>query len=111
MKFPYLFVLIPLISIIVLIAPEGIAENRAHLRRLLNDRVCEGCDLRQVDLRNEDLREVNLRGAKLTNADLRGADLTNADLRGANLANADLRGANLTNTDLRGANLTNARQD
>jgi uncharacterized protein YjbI with pentapeptide repeats/beta-lactamase regulating signal transducer with metallopeptidase domain len=75
---------------------------------------CNGCALRNADLRGMDLHGITLRGDDLSSADLRGtnlagATLTGVSLRDANLANADLRGARLNGVELRGAALTGAR--
>ena len=89
------------------------ASNPYHVKRLLETKSCEGCDLRNARLSGRDLSSANLVGADLTNADLRdtilvGADLTLAILRKANLTNAMLNGANLSGSDLSFANLSNA---
>jgi uncharacterized protein YjbI with pentapeptide repeats/beta-lactamase regulating signal transducer with metallopeptidase domain len=75
---------------------------------------CNGCALRNANLRGMDLHGITLRGDDLSGADLRGtnlagATLTGVSLRDANLSNADLRGARLNGVELRGAALTGAR--
>jgi uncharacterized protein YjbI with pentapeptide repeats len=66
-----------------------------RVRRLLETKSCQGCDLRGADLKQLDLQETNLEGANLEGANLRGAKLG-----GANLRNANLQNANLTKADL-----------
>ncbi|MBD1943465.1 pentapeptide repeat-containing protein, partial [Coleofasciculus sp. FACHB-712] len=73
-----------------LVAPVR-AENPAHVRRLIETKQCQNCDLK---------------GANLVSAHLTGADLRGANLQGANLANANLEGADLTQANLEKANLT-----
>ncbi|TVU54716.1 MAG: pentapeptide repeat-containing protein [Arthrospira sp. PLM2.Bin9] len=95
------------------------AENPAHLKQLLETRLCQGCDLRGadlsgahligVDLRNANLENANLANANLEGADLKGANLTGANLSGAFLNQAELNDAVLDLADLSGANLIKAR--
>ena len=117
--------------------PQNLSGATAK-KKLLETKICVGCDisganLRDIKLRRADLSSANLRGADLTGADLIGADLTGVNLveaalneadlreinlRGANLSSvnlkyanlrrADLRGADLRGADLRGADLTRA---
>ncbi len=55
------------------------AFNQADLDQLLQNKICEKCDLSDADLRDANLRDANLRDANLRGADLRDADLSNAD--------------------------------
>jgi len=96
-----------LLTLLCWVAPAH-AANPEQVQKLLQERICVGCDLSSANLRNADLRGVNL-----TRANLRGADLRRANLAAASLRNADLRTANLTSakliaTDFSGANLKNA---
>lgn len=125
--------------------PEAVADMLpapGEVRRDLNlryadlsERVLEGRDLRNADMRKAKLMEsdlsalsfglssdgslivatgaTNLSGADLsdatlTGADLLGADLTDAILLNATLTDADLRIATLTGAILNGADLTDA---
>lgn len=74
----------------LLLTPSTQAFNSTHLRQLLNNNSCPGCDLAGANLRG-----ANLRNANLQNANLSFADLSNAILAGANLNGANLNGANL----------------
>lgn len=90
-------------------AGEPNGTQLSNLRKLLESRDCQSCDLGNVNLSNRDLKKAGLRQANLQNANLEGAELngaklSNADLRNANLSEADLKGA-----DLRGANLSQAK--
>ncbi len=67
------------------------AFNQADLDQLLQNNICEKCDLSDAELRDAELRDADLSNADLRGADLRDADLSNADLRGAELSNADLQ--------------------
>jgi hypothetical protein len=74
----------------------------------VEQKVKEGANLHDANLRGADLRDADLYGANLHGADLSGANLHGADLSGANLHGADLSGANLHGADLHGANLRGA---
>jgi hypothetical protein len=57
------------------------AENPIQLKRLLETKECQGCDLSKANLKSThligaDLRNANLKGANLEGANLEGADLT-----------------------------------
>jgi uncharacterized protein YjbI with pentapeptide repeats len=84
------------------------AENPDHVKRLLETKQCQGCDLSGVNLTNANLEGVNLSGANLSDAVLVGANLTNANLQAANLTRANLTHAKLTNVYLDKANLIGA---
>ncbi|MEB3168275.1 MAG: pentapeptide repeat-containing protein [Synechococcaceae cyanobacterium] len=100
------------------VAPAAAADTM-QLMRLLEQRRCSGCQLRDADLVNADLRDADLRGAdlrrgnlgqaQLDGANLGGADLRFTSLRGASLRGADLRGARLEGTDLRQSDLSGAQ--
>ena len=71
------------------------------LERLLESGACQGCDLRDADLRGRhligaDLRDADLRGAKLHGANLEGADLSDARLDGAGVQGAMIIDADLS---------------
>jgi hypothetical protein len=101
--------------------PARAGGDGADLIRLLEQRRCSGCELRDADLVNANLRDADLRGADLRRANLGqaqldGANLSGADLRftsllGASLRGADLRGARLEGTDLRQSDLSGAQLD
>jgi hypothetical protein len=101
--------------------PARAGDGATDLIRLLEQRRCNGCQLRDADLVNADLRDAELRGADLRRANLGqarldGANLSGADLRftsllGASLQGADLRGARLEGTDLRQSDLSGAQLD
>lgn len=102
-----------LVSLITCVAVLGLAtpataENLEHTRRLLAERVCQGCDLSRAGLIFANLEQVDLSGANLSLANLNRVNLSNANLRGANLTGAVLTHANLQGADLRGADLRGA---
>ncbi len=121
----FLALLIPTVSH----AGEPNRTQLSNLRKLLESRDCQSCDLGNVNLSNRDLKKAVLRQANLENAnlenakldqaqlekanlsdaDLEGAELSKAKLRDADLSNANLSGANLSGADLRGANLSQAK--
>lgn len=82
-------------------------------------KVFNGSNFQQADLKGTDLRGADMRGVNLQGADLRYANLQGTCLSGANLSNVDLRGADLSFemlfydkisiTDLLGANLRGAK--
>jgi len=82
---------------------ESAFADPNSIRRVLQTRECEGCDLVRTKLSFANLRGANLRNANLFSADLKLADLREANLVGAILDHADLRGADLTGADLTGA--------
>lgn len=63
------------------------------LKKLKNDKLLLGADLRNTDLVGADLR-----GSLLIAANMSGTDLTGTDFIGADLRDADLSGANLSNS-------------
>lgn len=92
-------------------------------RALVESRLAEGLDLRELDLSGADLRgldlsrqdllgtvleDANLEGVSLQQARLRGCVLVGAKLGRAVLAAADAGEADFTGADLRGADLVNA---
>ncbi|NEQ26418.1 MAG: pentapeptide repeat-containing protein [Microcoleus sp. SIO2G3] len=87
------------------------AANLDQVQKLLEERICVGCDLSGADFKEVDLRGVNLSRANLETADLQKANLAAANLREANLRKANLGGANLVATDFSGANLKDANID
>ncbi|HEY9628098.1 MAG TPA: pentapeptide repeat-containing protein [Coleofasciculaceae cyanobacterium] len=97
------------------IRPESQADS---VKRLIDTRMCRGCDLRQAQLANFNLQGVDLtyatlEGANLASANLQGSTLFGANLKNVNLAHANLKGAklvqvNLTSSDLTSANLMGA---
>ncbi|AFY69847.1 pentapeptide repeat protein [Thalassoporum mexicanum PCC 7367] len=106
-----LFTLTTIIITACLCSPlPTMAENPAHFKKLVRDKVCVGCDLYQADLQDADLSGANLVGANLTGANLIGADLRGAYLRGADLRGAFLQGAYLYNADLYDVKGTNPQQ-
>lgn len=89
------------------------AADPTDVQRLLETKICAGCDLAGADLTGADLSGAHLLGADLRDANLKGAILTNANLEGADLTGANLTNANLTeafasNAELDYANLKNA---
>jgi uncharacterized protein YjbI with pentapeptide repeats len=88
------------------------SQNRSDLDRLLVDKDCQKCDLRQVNLNGFDLGGAQLQGSNLAGSSLRGTILIGANLSGASFEDADLTGgvltaANLNGTSFRFANLEN----
>ncbi|MBD2459798.1 pentapeptide repeat-containing protein [Oscillatoria sp. FACHB-1407] len=96
-----------LLTLFCFITPAQ-AANPDHVKQLLEQRSCIGCDLSTADLRHKDLRGVNLSNANLSHADLSKADLMAVNFKDANLSGADLSDANLLVVNLTGANLENA---
>jgi tetratricopeptide (TPR) repeat protein len=100
---------------------SGALALEADVMKLLDNRQCVGCRLRDADLVLADLRDADLNGAqlqranlsqaRLDGANLRGADLRFTSLQGASLRGADLRGAQLLGTDLRQSDLSGAQLD
>ncbi|MCP4699855.1 MAG: pentapeptide repeat-containing protein [Gammaproteobacteria bacterium] len=90
--------------------PGATAEEQmaANAKKLLETKVCEGCDLRGANLEKADLRGANLNTANLQGANLKEANLENADLSGADMQQADLQKANLKDAMLIGATLYQA---
>ncbi len=88
---------------------QSIKLNPLAVRRLLDTRQCQRCDLVQANLSFNNLRGVDLRDADLYQADLKLVDLRDALLSGANLVEADLRGADLTGAEITGTDFTNAK--
>ncbi len=70
--------------------------------------LCQGCDLRGVNLSANDLQDADFSHADLANADLSGANLRGADLSGSSMIGANLISTDLTDADLTGANLSRA---
>ena len=87
------------------VAGSAIAEDIAHLQRLLSSRQCPACQLQGAGLVHANLAGADLQGADLTGANLSQANLAGANLAGANLTGAMLQGANLSGANLSGANL------
>ncbi|WNG29799.1 pentapeptide repeat-containing protein [Cystobacter fuscus] len=81
-----------------------LSEREKTVRRLLETRECEGCDLKDASLEG-----ANLEGARLKGATLMGAVLARANLRNADLTEAGLEGVDARQADLRGARLDDAR--
>jgi uncharacterized protein YjbI with pentapeptide repeats len=77
-------------------------------RRLLNDAIFIGADLRGSLLAGVHFERAALQGANLSGCDLRAANLRRADLRGANLVGASLNGAVLDEADLRAIRIIRA---
>ncbi|HZI06730.1 MAG TPA: pentapeptide repeat-containing protein, partial [Archangium sp.] len=73
-----------------------LSEREKTVRRLLETRECEGCDLTDASLEGADLEGARLKGAKLPGAKLARARLRNADLTGAGLERVDAREADLS---------------
>lgn len=88
--------------------PPAQAANLDPVQKLLQERICVGCNLSGADLKDADLRGVNLTRANLQGANLEKANLAAANLRDADLRRANLTLANLVATDLSGANLKDA---
>ncbi|MBD3885228.1 pentapeptide repeat-containing protein [Phormidium tenue FACHB-886] len=85
------------------------SELQADLiKRLIETRMCRGCDLRRAQLANANLQGVDLAYATLEEANLAAVNLQGANLFGANLKGADLHGANLKNARLVQVNLASA---
>lgn len=99
------------------------SEQEKVVRRLLETRACNGCQLagarlegaalpgaqlQQAMLREARLAQANLRGADLTGASLTSTDLRRADLQGARFDGAYLTGAQLQDANLEGADLHSA---
>jgi uncharacterized protein YjbI with pentapeptide repeats len=80
------------------------APDETFVKKLLETKVCPGCDLTGADLSNADLN-----GATLDGAILRGAQLREAKLNGAHLDDADLSGARMNGVHLENATLLRAR--
>lgn len=79
------------------------AEVPLKVLLLKTTRLCPGCRLIGIEL-----RDANLEGANLKNADLRWSkfdfvNFNHADLRGANLQYVDFNGVTLKDTNLCGA--------
>lgn len=94
--------------------PPAQAANLEQVQKLLQARICVGCDLSGADLKSADLRGVNLnranlQGANLEKANLAAANLRDADLRQANLTLSNLVAADLSGANLKDANLSNPR--
>lgn len=87
------------------------AYDPAHLKQVLTDGRCPGCDLSGAKIVDEDLRKAYLPGANLSGADLTVTNFSGADLSGANLEGADLSIGVFTGTILDGANLRNVQVD
>lgn len=86
----------------------GLAPSQA--RAILTN--CNGCDFKNVNLRNQDLRGISVNGDDFAYADLRGADMRNAsfngvDFRNAKLDGARLEGASFSGCDFSGVDLRN----
>ncbi len=106
-----------LLSLVLLLGAPALSgclsEREKTVRRLLETRECEGCDLQEASLEGADLEGARLKGAtlmkaKLTRARLRNADLNDAGLEWADARQADLRGAQLDHTRLAGTQLQGA---
>jgi hypothetical protein len=95
------------VMIMMAITQESIAYDIEHLKRLLKERECYGCNLRNADLRALNLIGANLSNANLSNANLTAVNLAGANLSNANLSNANLLGANIIDVNLTKVNLTN----
>lgn len=86
-------------------ATPAAAENPQHVKRLLETKQCQGCNLSGANLTNAELSNANLIGADLSQAKLNGANLSNASLIGAKLIRTNLNRAKLTGANLSGAQL------
>ena len=78
------------------------------VKRLLETKECERCDLHGVNLKGANLGNANLRDANLQGANLEFANLGNANLQEAYLDNAKLGSANLGSANLEFAKLGSA---
>lgn len=106
---------------VLLNGPNALASDSHAIVKVLEERRCEGCTLKDAELVQADLRDARLRGALLQRANLSGALLDGADLSGTDLSftilagsslrNANLKGAVMIGTDLRGCDLTDAQLD
>ena len=77
-------------------------------RRLLNDAIFVGANLKNALLAGAHFERAALQGANLRGCDLRAANLRRADLRGASMAGASLNGAVLDEADLRAIRIIRA---
>lgn len=104
MKIPYLLSLLIVPTFFGLFFSEQVsAADPADLRKLLDTGVCNGCNLREVNLTG-----LKLAGAKLRWSDLRGANFTKIDLDRADLTGADLSGATMSESSFRASVLEGA---
>ncbi len=67
---------------------------------------CNGCDFKNVNLRNQDLRGISVSGDDFAYADLRGTDLRNASFNGVDFKNAKLDGARLDGASFNGCDFS-----
>jgi hypothetical protein len=88
------------VAAIASVAFETRAANPDDIKRLLETKSCENCDLSEANLRDQNLFGAKLAGANLRDADFRGATLTEADLRGARLGGSHLEGVDLVLANL-----------
>ena len=99
-----------IVSSIAVLASFGMAANvraqevfkelsgQAALNQLLEQRVCQNCDMSGMDLSGYDFTETVVTYTNFQGADLRNVDWSNSDLSGAFLEGADLRNADLSNS-------------
>jgi hypothetical protein len=84
----------------------GAGDDPAHVKQLIETKVCVQCNLQDAKLKVLDAEKGNV-----ANSDFRGADLYKANFKGADLTGAQFGGANLNGADLsgaKGADLTGA---
>lgn len=97
-----------LIAFVILCSPSY-AFKQEDVDKLLAEKQCAFCDLRNAELAEKDLSGARLSGARLSGANLTRANLSGANLRNTNCVRTNLSGVNLSGADLSGANLSGAQ--
>jgi hypothetical protein len=78
-------------------------EESFNKTYLLQNKVCQNCDLTREDLSNIDLSASNITNSNLNNSDLSKSNLTNVNFTNSNLTNAKLDNSIISNTNFSGA--------
>jgi hypothetical protein len=98
---------VAVISGVALLAGAG--DDPAHVKQLMDLKVCEQCNFQDAKLKGLNAEKGNVKNSDFRGADLYKANFKEADLTGAQFGGANLKGADLTGA--KGASLVGALTD
>ena len=102
------------ISFVLLLLSSSIstyAYDEQHLTKLLTTRICQQCDLSDVNLTEHDLKGLDVSHSNLSDANFRSCDLSGGNFKNSNLTRAKFENAMIENSSFEEANLSWTRFD